>query len=70
MEHLALLRHWLASQKENWPTIARETNLSVKTFSRIVNDETYSCTMSTFSALEKERTKRKTTRRKASPVAA
>ena len=64
MEHLALLRQWLASQKENWREIARETNLSVKTFSRIVNDESYSCTMTTFAALEKERTKRKTTQRK------
>lgn len=59
MNHLSQLRQWLASQKKDWPAIARDTNLSVKTLSRIVGDESYSCTMTTFSALEKERAKRK-----------
>lgn len=66
MKHLAPLRQWLEGQKENWPTIARDTGLSVKTLSRIVNDEAYGCRLQTFVLLDALRTK--TTRKKAVPA--
>lgn len=52
MKELDELRAWLNSQKGEWTRIARDTQLSTKTISRIANQPTYKVTLQTYLTLE------------------
>lgn len=52
MKELDELRAWLSSHKGEWTRLARDTQLSTKTLSRIANQPSYKVTLQTYLTLE------------------